>query len=88
MPGPSAPRVTSGADASAASKGPDERTAEELVVLQAATNFYHFNLLAEPRALDYLAQRGISLATARECRLGYAAGNQLLAFLVRRGGAD
>src|ERR1700682_3194370 len=64
-----------------ASKGPEERTAEELVVLQAATNFYHCNLLAEPRALDYLAQRGISLATARECRLGYAAGDQLLAFL-------
>jgi DNA primase len=71
-----------------ASKGPEERTAEELVVLQAATNFYHSNLLAEPRALDYLAQRGISMATARECRLGYAAGDQLLAFLVRRGGAD
>jgi DNA primase len=64
-----------------ASRGPEERTAEELAVLQAATNFYHFNLLAEPRALDYLAQRGISLATARECRLGYAAGDQLLAFL-------
>src|SRR5438132_796917 len=64
-----------------ASKGPAERTAEELAVLQAATNFYHFNLLAEPCALDYLAQRGISLATARECRLGYAAGDQLLAFL-------
>src|SRR5712692_10236451 len=64
-----------------ASKGPEERTAEELAVLQAATNFYHFNLLAEPRALDYLAQRGISLATARECRLGYAAGDQLLPFL-------
>ena len=64
-----------------ASKGPEERTAEELAVLQAATNFYHFNLLAEPRALDYLAQRGISLATAREYRLGYAAGDQLLAFL-------
>ncbi len=64
-----------------ASKGPEERTAEELAVLQAATNFYHSNLLAEPRALDYLAQRGISQVTARECRLGYAAGNQLLAFL-------
>ena len=64
-----------------ASKGPDERTAEELAVLQAVTNFYHSNLLAEPRALDYLAQRGISLVTARECRLGYAAGDQLLAFL-------
>jgi DNA primase len=51
------------------------------VVLQAATKFYHSNLLAEPRALDYLVQRGISMATARECRLGYAAGDQLLAFL-------
>ena len=59
----------------------EERTAEELAVLQAATNFYHSNLLAEPRALDYLAQRGISLATARQYRLGYAAGDQLLAFL-------
>src|SRR6202171_6452433 len=64
-----------------ASKGPEERTAEELAVLQAATNFYHFNLLAEPRALDYLAQRGISPATARQYRLGFAAGDQLLAFL-------
>ena len=64
-----------------ASKGPEERTADELAVLQAATNFYHSNLLAEPRALDYLAQRGISLATARQYRLGYAAGDQLLAFL-------
>src|SRR5712691_1586308 len=64
-----------------ATKGPEERTVEALAVLQAATNFYHANLLAEPRALDYLAQRGISLATARHCRLGYAAGDQLLAFL-------
>ena len=64
-----------------ASKEPEDRTPEELAVLQAATNFYHSSLLAEPRALDYLAQRGISLATARECRLGYAAGDQLLAFL-------
>jgi DNA primase len=70
------------------SKGPNARTADEFAVLQAATNFYHSNLLAEPRALDYLAQRGISLATARQYRLGYAAGNQLLPFLVRRGGAD
>jgi DNA primase len=64
-----------------ASKGPEERTTEELAVLQGVTNFYHSNLLAEPRALDFLAQRGISMATARECRLGYAAGDQLLAFL-------
>jgi DNA primase len=66
---PPAPRVLEG------------RTAEELAVLQATTSFYHSNLLAEPRALDYLAQRGISPATARQYRLGYAAGDQLLAFL-------
>jgi DNA primase len=64
-----------------ASKGPNERTADELAVLQTATNFYHSNLLAEPRVLDYLAQRGISLATARQYRLGYAAGDQLLPLL-------
>jgi DNA primase len=63
------------------SKAPNGRTADEFAVLQAATNFYHSNLLAEPRALDYLAQRGISVATARQYRLGYAAGNQLLPFL-------
>jgi len=64
-----------------APREPEERTAEELAVLQAATSFYHANLLAEPLALGYLAHRGISLATARECRIGYAAGDQLLAFL-------
>jgi DNA primase len=64
-----------------ASKGPNERTADELAVLQTATNFYHSNLLAEPRVLDYLAQRGISLATARQYRLGYAADDQLLPLL-------
>ena len=63
------------------SSNPEDRTADELAVLQAATSFYHSNLLAEPLALDYLAQRGISLATVRECRLGYAAGDQLLSFL-------
>src|SRR5216684_7984970 len=30
------------------SKGPNGRTADEFAVLQAATNFYHSNLLAEP----------------------------------------
>jgi DNA primase len=64
-----------------ASRGRNGRTADELAVLQAATNFYHSNLLAEPRALDYLAQRGIVLATARQYRLGFAAADQLLPFL-------
>src|SRR6266852_1207493 len=70
---PAAPHETS--------KRTNERTADELAVLQTATNFYHSNLLAEPRALDYLAQRGISVATARQYRLGYAAGDQLLPLL-------
>jgi DNA primase len=73
IPHPAAPRP--------AAKKLEERTTEELAVLQAATSFYHANLLAEPTALEYLARRGISPDTAREYRLGYAAGDQLLSFL-------
>jgi len=80
-PAPVCPRPRPAPAPRAAAREPEERTAEELTVLQAATSFYHSNLLAEPLALDYLAQRGISLATVRECRLGYAAGDQLLSFL-------
>ena len=80
-PAPVRPRPRPVPSARPASRDLEGRTAEELAVLQAATNFYHANLLAEPLAIDYLAQRGISLATARQCRLGYAAGDQLLAFL-------
>jgi len=80
-PAPVRPRPRPVPSARPASRDLEGRTAEEPAVLQAATNFYHANLLAEPLAIDYLAQRGISLATARQCRLGYAAGDQLLAFL-------
>ncbi len=80
-PSPVCPRPRPASAPRPAAREPEERTAEELAVLQAATSFYHANLLAEPLALDYLAQRGISLTTARECRLGYAAGDQLLSFL-------
>src|SRR5258708_40038934 len=79
--GARARHATSGPAPREAPKRPNERTADELAVLQTATNFYHSNLLAEPRALDYLAQRGISVATARQHRLGYAAGDQLLPLL-------
>jgi DNA primase len=64
-----------------ASDGPDDRTSEELAVLQAATSLYHHRLLAEPGALAYLARRGIDLSTIRRYRLGYAAGDQLAAYL-------
>jgi DNA primase len=59
----------------------EDRDPEELVVLQAATTLYHHSLLAEPRALAYLAARGLDRATIEQCLLGYAAGDQLPAYL-------
>lgn len=59
----------------------EDRTPDELAVVQAATNLYHHQLLAEPRALAYLAERGIGVSSARQYRLGYAAGDQLVAYL-------
>ena len=64
-----------------APSGLEDRTAEELAVLQAATSLYHHQLLAEPGALAYLAERGIDSSTIRRYRLGYAAGDQLAAYL-------
>jgi DNA primase len=57
------------------------RDPEELAVLQAAVSLYHHTLLAEPRALTYLASRGLDTATIERCRLGYAPGDQLTAYL-------
>jgi DNA primase len=57
------------------------RAPEELAVLQAATSLYHSTLLAEPRALDYLAERGIDQGTVRQWRVGYVAGDELLPYL-------
>jgi DNA primase len=58
-----------------------ERDPDELAVLQAAVSLYHHTLLAEPRALAYFASRGLDTATIERCRLGYAPGNQLTAFM-------
>jgi DNA primase len=58
-----------------------ERDADELAVLQAAVTIYHHTLFAEPRALAYLAQRGLDRATIEQCRLGYASGDRLAAYL-------
>jgi DNA primase len=59
-----------------------DRDAEELAVLQAAVRLYHHTLLAEPRPLAYLSGRGLDRATVEQCRLGYAAGDQLAAYLT------
>jgi DNA primase len=58
-----------------------ERGPDEAAVLQAATSLYHQQLLAERRALEYLSRRGIGQETIRNHRLGYAAGDALLAYL-------
>jgi hypothetical protein len=56
-------------------RGQDE---DELIALRAATSLYHRRLLTDPEALDYLAQRGVERATVESCRLGYAAGGELV----------
>jgi DNA primase len=58
-----------------------DRDMDELAALQAAVTVYHHNLLAEPRALAYLTGRGLDRATIEQCRLGYASGEQLVAYL-------
>jgi DNA primase len=58
-----------------------ERDPEEMTVLNAAVTLYHNTLLAEPRALGYLSGRGLDAATIERCRLGYAPGDQLVAYL-------
>jgi DNA primase len=60
---------------------PGQRDPEELAVLQAAVSLYHHALLAEPRALAYLSGRGLDRTTIERCRLGYASGDQLAAYL-------
>jgi DNA primase len=57
------------------------RDPEEQAVLQAAVSLYHNILLAEPRALEYLAGRGLDTPTIERCRLGYAPGGRLTAYL-------
>jgi DNA primase len=57
------------------------RDPDELAALQAAVTVYHHNLLADPRALAYLRERGLDKATIEQCRLGYASGEQLVAYL-------
>lgn len=58
-----------------------QRDSKELAVLQAAFTLYHHALLAEPRALTYLLDRGLDRGAIDQCRLGYATGDQLAPYL-------
>jgi DNA primase len=57
------------------------RGPEELAALHAAVTLYHHSLLVEPRALAYLAGRGLDRAVIEQCQVGYAVGDQLVAYL-------
>jgi DNA primase len=61
--------------------GCTERGPDELVTLRAAAELYHRRLLTDAPALAYLAERGVDRATIDACRLGYAAGDELVPLL-------
>jgi len=56
--------------------GPDERDC-----LAAAVELYHNRLLTDSAALEYVRGRGLDDGVIEACRLGYAAGNELAAYL-------
>jgi len=53
----------------------------ERACLAAAVDVYHNRLLADTRALGYVECRGIDRTTFEGCRLGFAAGDELVAYL-------
>lgn len=53
----------------------------ELACLEMATALYHQQLWATPRALRYLARRGLSRAVLRDCQVGFAQGGTLVPIL-------
>jgi len=64
----------------------DRLTLEEQVVMNTACALYQHALWREPRALDYLRERGIPGSVIRRCSLGYADGHSLEAYLRHRSG--
>jgi len=64
----------------------DRLTLEEQVVMNTACALYQHALWREPRALDYLRERGIPDSVIRRCSLGYADGQSLETYLRRRSG--
>ena len=53
----------------------------ERACLAAATELYHNRLLTDPSALRYVEERGLDRAALERCRVGYASGNELIAYL-------
>jgi len=64
----------------------DRLTLEEQVVMNTACGLYQHALWREPRALEYLRERGIPDSVIRRCSLGYADGHSLEAYLRRCSG--
>jgi DNA primase catalytic core len=62
----------------------ENRIAEDRRILTAACDVYHAALLQSRAAQRYLAERGIDLGVARQCRLGYGDGTALRSYLERR----
>ncbi|MFN8632908.1 MAG: DNA primase [Chloroflexota bacterium] len=60
--------------------GPDEWDC-----LAAAVELYHNRLLTDAHALAYVERRGLERETLKRCRVGYAAGDELAAYLRWRG---
>jgi DNA primase catalytic core len=60
----------------------EHENGEYSVLLTRVLLIYHETLLHTPAAQDYLASRGISLATIQSCMLGYADGRALCHALV------
>jgi DNA primase len=60
---------------------PTVRGAAERACLAAAVELYHNRLLADPAALTYVAGRGLEWSTLERCRVGYASGDELTAYL-------
>lgn len=56
--------------------GPDE-----WACLAAAVELYHNSLLSDPRALAYVEGRALKRETVECCQVGYAAGDELVAYL-------
>jgi DNA primase len=79
-----APRALAAPDRPSPHQPRDERDPQEAAVLRAATMLYHQRLLFDPTAMAYVTGRGIDRATVEACRLGYAAGNELVPYLAWR----
>jgi DNA primase catalytic core len=60
---------------------PTVRGAAERACLAAAVELYHNRLVADPAALAYVAGRGLERSTLKRCRVGYAGGDELAAYL-------